>query len=137
MDQLWTRVWDPAEEDLTHHRIYAGGPSSDEATYVSDREDLEPLFIDQWHSHIAPDLHLHTISTLGEQLKKIEAQLNDAVAAVVRVTLGFFFSSSLPYGRSRFCLKHIDLLADAGPAVSPPVSDRHCDRCRCGGLGAG
>ncbi|WP_434374293.1 hypothetical protein [Paenarthrobacter sp. FR1] len=23
MDQLWTRVWDPAEEDLARSRIYA------------------------------------------------------------------------------------------------------------------
>jgi hypothetical protein len=81
MDQLWTRVWDPAEEDLARHRIYAGDPSSDDATYVGDREDLEPLFLDQWRLHIAPDLHLHTISTLGEQLKKIESQLDEAVAA--------------------------------------------------------
>ncbi|MGJ3192218.1 hypothetical protein [Paenarthrobacter sp. FR1] len=81
MDQLWTRVWDPDEEDPTRRRIYAGDPSSDDAAYVSDREDLEPLFIEQWHQHIAPDLHLHTISTLGEQLKQIEAQLNEAVAA--------------------------------------------------------
>lgn len=28
-----------------------------------------------------PDLHLHTIRTLGEQLKQIEAQLDEAVAA--------------------------------------------------------
>lgn len=81
MDQLWTRVWEPDEEDLARHRIYAGGPSSDNATYVSDREDLEPLFIDQWRSHIAPELHLHTISILGEQLKKLEIQLDAAVAA--------------------------------------------------------
>lgn len=81
MDQLWTRVWDPAEEDLTRHRIYAGDPSSDDAAYVNDREDLEPLFLDQWRFHIAPDLHLHTISTLGGQLKTIENQLDDAVAA--------------------------------------------------------
>ncbi|WP_216659850.1 hypothetical protein [Paenarthrobacter sp. CM16] len=50
-------------------------------TYVSDRDDLEPLFLEQWHFHIAPDLHLHTISTLGEQLKQIEAQLDQALAA--------------------------------------------------------
>jgi hypothetical protein len=81
MDQLWTRVWEPAEEDLTRRRIYAGDPSSDDAAYVSDREDLESLFLEQWHVHIAPDLHLHTISALGEQLKKIEAELDDAVAA--------------------------------------------------------
>ncbi|MCX8456564.1 MULTISPECIES: hypothetical protein [Paenarthrobacter] len=81
MDQLWTRVWDPAEEDLTGRRIYAGDPSSDDAAYVSDREDLEPLFIEQWHQHIAPELHLRTISALGEQLKQIEAQLDKAVAA--------------------------------------------------------
>lgn len=81
MDQLWTRVWDPAEEDLTRRLIYAGDPSSDNAAYVSDREDLEPLFLDQWRSHIAPDLHLQTITILGEQLKQIEAQLDEAVAA--------------------------------------------------------
>ena len=81
MDQLWTRVWDPADEDLTLHRIYAGDPSSGDAAYVSDREDLEQLFVDQWHLHVDPDLHLHTISTLGEQLRTIEAQLDAAVAA--------------------------------------------------------
>lgn len=81
LDTLWTRVWDPADEDLTRHRIYVGDPSSDDATYVSDREDLEPLFLAQWHSHIAPDLHLHTIQALGGQLKKIEMQLDEAVAA--------------------------------------------------------
>jgi hypothetical protein len=81
MDQLWTRVWDPADEDHARHRIYAGDPSSDDAAYVSDRGDLEPLFIDQWHRHIAPDLHVHTISTLGDQLKNIESQLDNAVAA--------------------------------------------------------
>lgn len=81
IDQLWTRVWDPAEEDFTHRRIYAGDPSSDDAAYVSDREDLEPLFLDQWRFHIAPDLHLHTISVLGQELKKLEAQLGEAVAA--------------------------------------------------------
>jgi len=81
MDQLWTRVWDPTEEDLARRRIYAGDPASDDATYVSDREDLEPLFLEQWHCHIAPDRHAHTISTLGEQLKKIETQLDEAVAA--------------------------------------------------------
>lgn len=42
--QLWTRVWDPAEEDFAAGRIYAGDPKSDEPEYVSDREDLEPLF---------------------------------------------------------------------------------------------
>jgi len=31
--------------------------------------------------HIAPDRHLHTISTLGPQLKNIETQLDDAVTA--------------------------------------------------------
>jgi hypothetical protein len=80
MDQLWTRVWDPADEDVTRHRIFAGDPSSDDASYVGDREDLKPLFIEQWHRHIAPDLHLHTISTLGDQLKEIETQLDKAVA---------------------------------------------------------
>ena len=81
LDQLWTRVWDPADEDLAQHRLYAGDPSSDDAAYVSDREDLEPLFIEQWHLHIAPDLYLHTISALGDQLKKLESQLDEAVAA--------------------------------------------------------
>ena len=42
---------------------------------------MEPLFIDQWHLLIAPDLHAHTISPLGEQLKNIEAQLDEAVGA--------------------------------------------------------
>ena len=49
--------------------------------YVRDRDDLEPLFIEQWHSHIAPDLHVHTISALGQELKNIESQLDEAVAA--------------------------------------------------------
>ncbi|MET4901580.1 hypothetical protein PV760_12985 [Paenarthrobacter sp. CC6] len=81
LDPLWTRVWDPVEEDLTRYLIYAGAPSSDDPSYVSDRDDLEPLFLAQWHSHIAPDLHLHTIQTLGEQIKTVEAQLDEAVAA--------------------------------------------------------
>lgn len=42
MDQLWTRVWDPTEEDFAAGRTYAGDPSSDDPEYVSDREDLEP-----------------------------------------------------------------------------------------------
>ncbi|MGP0225137.1 hypothetical protein [Paenarthrobacter sp. NCHU4564] len=29
---------------------------------------------------MAPDLHLHTISTLGDQHKKIDTQLDEAVA---------------------------------------------------------
>ncbi|AOY73997.1 hypothetical protein IG195_19855 (plasmid) [Arthrobacter sp. TES] len=37
--------------------------------------------MDQWHSHIAPDLHLHTIGALAEQLKQFETQLDKAVAA--------------------------------------------------------
>lgn len=81
LDRLWTQVWDRAEEDLTRRRIYAGNPPSVDPTYVSDREDLEPLFREQWYFHVAPDLHLHTISTLGEQLKQLEAQLDQAVAA--------------------------------------------------------
>lgn len=81
LDPLWTRVWDPADEDFAGGRIYAGDPSSDDPEYVSDREDLEPLFIERWKQHVAPDLHVHTISTLGDQLKNIEAQLDAAVAA--------------------------------------------------------
>ncbi|MGP0225136.1 hypothetical protein [Paenarthrobacter sp. NCHU4564] len=81
LDPLWTRVWDPAEEDFAGGRIYAGDPSSDDPEYVSDREDLEPLFIERWRQHLAPELYLHTISTLGGELKKIEAQLDQAVAA--------------------------------------------------------
>ncbi|MFJ4286845.1 hypothetical protein ACIPY0_14495 [Paenarthrobacter nicotinovorans] len=44
-------------------------------------QDLEPLFIEQWHLHIALDLHLQIISSLGKQLKVLDAQLNDTVAA--------------------------------------------------------
>jgi len=42
---------------------------------------LEPVFLDVWHRHVAPDLSLHTISTLSRSLKELEAQLDDAVAA--------------------------------------------------------
>ena len=85
-----------ADEGVTRHRIYAGDPSSDDASYVGDREDLEPLFIDQWRRHIAPDLYLHTISTLGDQLKEIEARLDDAVAA----RLGAILDRNLRISRS-------------------------------------
>jgi hypothetical protein len=81
LDPLWTRVWDPAEEDLPLRRIYAGDPSSKDPLYVSDRDDLERLFQDRWQQHIAADLALHTIRTLGQDLKKIEVQLDEAVAA--------------------------------------------------------
>jgi hypothetical protein len=81
LDPLWTRVWDPADEDFAGGRIYAGDPSSDDPEYVSDREDLEPLFIERWQQHIAPDLYLHTISSLDGELKRIEAQLGEAVPA--------------------------------------------------------
>ncbi|WP_281452872.1 hypothetical protein [Paenarthrobacter nitroguajacolicus] len=81
LDPLWTRVWDPADEDFEGGRIYAGDPSSDDPEYVGDREDLEPLFLDVWHHHVAPDAHLHAISALGAELKRIEAQLDEAVAA--------------------------------------------------------
>lgn len=74
------RVWKPADEDLGRRRIYAGDPSSDDATYVGDREDLEPLFLDEWHQHIAPDQSLHTIRTLGQDLKDLETRLDAAVA---------------------------------------------------------
>lgn len=81
LDPLWTRVWHRAEEDFAAGRIYAGDPSSDDPVYVSDREDLEPLFIKKWQEHIAPELSLHTIGTLGQDLKTIEAKLDDAVAS--------------------------------------------------------
>ncbi|NHW49221.1 hypothetical protein HAV21_20385 [Paenarthrobacter sp. MSM-2-10-13] len=81
LDPLWTRVWDPADEDFAAGRLYAGDPSSDDPSYVSDREDLEPLFQERWLRHVAPDLSLHTIRALGQDLKKIEAQLDDAVAS--------------------------------------------------------
>lgn len=81
LDPLWTRVWDPADEDVTTGRIYAGPPASADAADISDREDLEPVFLDVWHRHIAPDLSLHTIDTLSRSLKDLEAQLDDAVAA--------------------------------------------------------
>ena len=81
LDRLWTRVWDAADEDPASGRIYAGPPASADAAAIGDREDLESLFLDVWHHHVAPDLHLHTVSTLGEQLKQIEAQLDQAVAA--------------------------------------------------------
>ncbi|MEV7458181.1 hypothetical protein ACIQGM_20445 [Pseudarthrobacter sp. NPDC092200] len=78
LDPLWTRVWDPSDEDLATGHIYAGPPAS--AADISDREDLEPLFLDVWHRHVAPDLSLHTIRTLSRNLKDLEAQLEDAVA---------------------------------------------------------
>ena len=81
LDPLWTRVWDPADEDVAARRIYAGPPASADAADISDREDLEPVFLDVWHRHIAPDLSLHTIGSLSRNLKDLEAQLNDAVAA--------------------------------------------------------
>ena len=81
LEPLWTRVWDPADEDLTAGRIYAGPPASADAADISDREDLETLFLDVWHRHITPDLSLHTIDTLGRRLKDLEAELDDAVAA--------------------------------------------------------
>ena len=80
LDPLWTRVWDPAEEDFAAGRIYAGDPRSDDPEYVSDREDLEPLFQEHWLRHVAPDRSLHMIRTLGEDLKRVEAQLDDAVS---------------------------------------------------------
>ena len=40
--QPWIRVWVPADEDVTGHRIYAGDPSNEDASYVGDREDLGP-----------------------------------------------------------------------------------------------
>lgn len=81
LDPLWTRVWDPAEEDFAAGRIYAGDPSSEDPTYVGEREDLEPLFIDLWQQHVAPDVFLQSIRTLGQDLKEIEARLDVAVAA--------------------------------------------------------
>jgi len=79
LDQLWTRVWDPADEDLAAGRIYAGPPASADAADISERQDLARLFQDVWHRHIAPDLSLHTIGTLIRGLKDLEAQLDDAV----------------------------------------------------------
>jgi hypothetical protein len=78
---LWTRVWDPADEDVAAGRIYAGPPASADAADIADREDLEPAFLDVWHRHVAPDLSLHTIGNLSRSLKDLEAQLDDAVAA--------------------------------------------------------
>lgn len=80
MDPLWTRVWDPAEEDFAADRIYAGDPRSDDPEYVTDREDLEPLVQERWLRHVATDVSLHNIRTLGEDLKKIEGELDKAVA---------------------------------------------------------
>ncbi|UKA68966.1 hypothetical protein LFT44_20750 (plasmid) [Arthrobacter sp. FW306-05-C] len=81
LDPLWTRVWDPADEDVAAGRIYAGPPASADAADMGDREDLEPLFLDVWHRHVAPDLSLHAIGTLSRSLKDLEAQLDDAVSA--------------------------------------------------------
>ncbi|MFJ5977601.1 MULTISPECIES: hypothetical protein [Micrococcaceae] len=81
LDPLWTRVWDPSDEDVAAGRIYAGPPASADAADISDREDLEPLFLDVWHRHVAPDLSLHRIRTLGGSLKELEAQLDEAVAS--------------------------------------------------------
>lgn len=52
---------------------------SADAADISDREDLGPLFLKAWHRHIAPDLSLHRIRTLGGSLKELEAQLDEAV----------------------------------------------------------
>lgn len=81
LDPLWTRVWDPSDENLAARRIYAGPPDSADAADISDRKDLESVFLDVWHRHIAPDLSLHTIGTLSRSLKDLEAQLDAAVAA--------------------------------------------------------
>lgn len=81
LDPLWTRVWDPSDEDVAAGRIYAGPPASADAADISDREDLEPAFLDVWHRHIAPELSLHTIGALSRSLKDLEAQLDDAVAS--------------------------------------------------------
>lgn len=81
LDPLWTRVWDPADENVTAKRLYAGPPASPDAADMGDREDLEPVFLNVWHRHVAPDLSLHTISTLSRSLKELEAQLDDAVSA--------------------------------------------------------
>jgi len=81
LDPLWTRVWDPDDEDVSAGLIYAGPPASADAADISDREDLEPVFLDVWHRHVAPDLSLHTIGALSRSLKELEAQLDDAVTA--------------------------------------------------------
>ena len=81
LDPPWTRVWDPADEDFTGGRIYAGDPSSDDPEYVSEREDLEPLFIERWKQHLAPDLYLRKITSLHQEIEKVETQLNEAVTA--------------------------------------------------------
>lgn len=72
-------------------RVFADGMCGSGGTYMQISlltpeckmiwKTLESLFLDRWRFHIAPDLHLHTIGKLGEQLKKIETQLDDAVAA--------------------------------------------------------
>lgn len=41
---------------------------------------MEPLFLNVWHRHVAPDLSLHRVRTLGGSVKDLEAQLDDAVA---------------------------------------------------------
>ncbi|MDP9888753.1 hypothetical protein [Pseudarthrobacter enclensis] len=81
LDPLWTRVWDPADEDIAAGRIYAGPPDSADAADISDRENLEPVFLQVWQGHVAPEVSLHTIGTLSQTLKDLEAQLDDAVAA--------------------------------------------------------
>lgn len=80
LDPLWTRVWDPADQDVAAGRLYAGPPTSADAADMGDREDLEQIFLDVWHRHIAPDLSLRTIGSLSRNLKDLEAQLDDAVA---------------------------------------------------------
>lgn len=73
-------MWDRGEEDFAAGRLYAGDPGSVDPAYVSDREDLEPLFQERWLRHVSPDVSLHSIRTLGEDLKKFETQLDNAVA---------------------------------------------------------
>ncbi|WP_245953736.1 hypothetical protein [Arthrobacter silvisoli] len=80
LDPLWTRVWDPVDEDLAAGRVYAGPPVSVDAADMGDRKDLESLFLDVWQRHVAPDLSVHTIRTLSQSLKDIESKLDGAVA---------------------------------------------------------
>lgn len=71
LEPLWTRFWDPADEDVAAGRIYAGPPASADAADIDDRVDLESVFMDVWHRNIAPDMSLHTIGTLSRRLKDL------------------------------------------------------------------
>lgn len=79
LDQLWTRVYNPADEDLRAYRIYAGPPDDEEAEYAPERPDVEKLMHEQWRAHVRPDAHAGILSNLHTEVQDAIARLNDAV----------------------------------------------------------